>query len=133
VVSIRQHHIVLGLLAAIGCSSISSSTGKPSQPSPTPAPSAQKSTAASLGIPPGHLPAPGQCRIWIPGTPPGHQAKSRSCVNVEKAAPAGSWIVYRPSEDKKVVHVRAVDQRKPGLVVQVRVYDAVTGGFIREG
>jgi hypothetical protein len=52
---------------------------------------------------------------------------------VEKAAPAGSWIVYRPSEDKKVVHVRAVDQRKPGLVVQVRVYDAVTGGFIREG
>jgi hypothetical protein len=48
-------------------------------------------------------------------------------------APAGSWIVYRPSEDRKVVHVRVVDERRPGVVVHLRVYDAVRGTLIREG
>jgi hypothetical protein len=129
---VRSRSLVLGLLVAIGCGSVSSSK----QPSPTPVPSARKegkSTAASLGIPPGHLPPPGQCRVWIPGEPPGHQAKARGCANVEKAAPAGSWIVYRPTEDKKVVHVRAVDPRKPGVVVNIRVFDVATGSFVREG
>src|SRR5258706_7886085 len=35
------------------------------------------STAATLGVPPGHLPKPGECRIWIPGTPPGRQPKPK--------------------------------------------------------
>src|SRR2546427_726407 len=61
------------------------------------------STAATLGVPPGHLPKPGQCRIWIPGVPPGHQPrpKSRSCEGIEADAPAGSWILYRPTADRK--------------------------------
>src|SRR6266516_3213845 len=29
------------------------------------------STAATLGVPPGHLPDEGECRVWIPGAPPG--------------------------------------------------------------
>ena len=31
------------------------------------------STAARLGIPPGHLPEPGSCRVWVPGRAPGQQ------------------------------------------------------------
>jgi hypothetical protein len=113
----------LAVLAATACSSVTSM--QPAHPAP--------STAATLGIPPGHLPPPGLCRVWLPGTPPGHQPRARSCVNIEHSAPAGSWIVYRPTEDRKVVQVRVVDERRPGVVVHLRVYDAERGTLIREG
>jgi hypothetical protein len=70
--------------------------------------------------------------VWIPGEPPGHQAKARSCANIEASAPAGSRIIYRPTDDKKVVHVKVIDQSRPGIVVRVRVYDVASGSFIRE-
>ena len=83
------------------------------------------STAATLGIPPGHLPKVGECRIWIPGTPPGRQpgAKSRSCEAIGSVAPAGSWIIYRPTGNKKLVHVREVDPHRAGTVVRIRIFD----------
>ncbi len=118
------------------------------QPDPKPQPvSSKKSTAATLGIPPGHLPPPGQCRVWMPGKAPGHQARPRGCANIEAFAPAGSWIVYRPMDadggkgkgngkakghDKKVVHVRVVDERRAGVIVWVRVFDAVSGVLVSE-
>jgi hypothetical protein len=90
------------------------------------------STAATLKVPPGHLPPPGKCRIWIPGDPPGHQPKARSCDGIDRRAPAGSWILYRPGKDKKVVHVREVDARRTGVIVRIRIYEAASGRFIRE-
>ncbi|HEV2671340.1 MAG TPA: hypothetical protein VGU74_09620 [Gemmatimonadales bacterium] len=92
------------------------------------------STAATLGVPPGHLPNPGECRIWIPGTPPGHQPKpkSRPCGGIAALAPAGSWIIYRPGEDRKVVHVRMVDAQRPGVVVRIQVFDIATNRLLRE-
>src|SRR6266571_1772888 len=61
------------------------------------------STAATLGVPPGHLPKPGQCRIWIPGVPPGHQPrpKSGSCEGIEADAPAVICFRYRATPDRK--------------------------------
>jgi hypothetical protein len=88
-------------------------------------------TAVALGIPPGHLPPPGRCRLWLPNRPPGHQPAARSCSNIHVRAPAGSMVVYRPSEDKKVVHVQYVDTRRAGVVVAIRVFDAKTGVFLR--
>jgi hypothetical protein len=125
---IRQLASALAVLSATACTTIS--TGAPSQP----APAARRgpSTASTLGIPPGHLPAPGMCRVWMPGEPPGHQAKPRSCDRIERTAPAGSWIVSRPTRDKKVVHVRVVDQRRPGVVVRLRVYDVRRGTLVQE-
>ena len=117
------------VLAATACSSVTSTRA----PQPEPAARRGPSTAATLGIPPGHLPPPGQCRVWLPGEPPGHQPRARNCANIDRTAPAGSWIVYRPSEDRKVVHVRVVDERRPGVVVHLRVYDAQRGTLIREG
>ncbi|MGH7701230.1 MAG: hypothetical protein ACREMJ_12025, partial [Gemmatimonadales bacterium] len=92
------------------------------------------STAVTLGIPPGHLPGPGACRIWIPGTPPGRQpyARSRACAGIARVAPAGSWIVYRPTRDRRHVHVRVVDRRRAGVIVVVRVFEAAGGRFVRE-
>jgi hypothetical protein len=72
------------------------------------------------------------CRVWMPGRPPGHQPKPRSCDRIERTAPAGSWIVSRPTQDKKVVHVRVVDERRPGVVIRLRVYDAQRGTLVRE-
>jgi hypothetical protein len=127
--SARNSALVLAVLTATACSSFSSS--RPEQPAP--AVRRGPSTAATLGIPPGHLPPPGECRVWLPGEPPGHQPRARSCARIERTAPAGSWIVYRPTEDRNVVHVRVVDERRPGVVVRVRVYDIRRGTLIREG
>src|SRR3989441_1268956 len=57
------------------------------------------STAATLGVPPGHLPRPGECRVWIPGVPPGRQPrpKSRDCAGIASVAPPGSR-----SEERRV-------------------------------
>ena len=38
------------------------------------------------GIPPGHLPPPGQCRVWIDGRPPGQQPPPSSCRSAEITA-----------------------------------------------
>jgi len=108
-------------LTVLALGACTSNSQPPSQPQP----------AAALGIPPGQLPPVGQCRIWIPGKAPGHQAKARSCDGIEQLAPAGSWIVYRPGKEKKVVYVKVVDDHRPGVVALVRVYDAQSGAYIK--
>ena len=89
------------------------------------------STAATLGIPPGHLPPPGECRVWTPGTPPGHQRAPGPCSTLERQVPPGAWLVYRPSKDKKVVRVRVYDATEPRVRL-IRVFDVVTGALLSE-
>jgi hypothetical protein len=109
---------------------------RPPPPAPPPVQPVEppRSTAVTLGIPPGHLPDPGECRVWIPGVPPGQQPRPRSrpCAGIAAVAPAGSWIVYRPGEDRRVVHVRLVDERRPGIVTRIRIFDLVSERLIRE-
>lgn len=85
-------------------------------------------------IPPGHLPDPGQCRVWIPGTPPGRQPppRSRACAGIEASAPAGSWIVYRRADDRRLLYIRLVDERRPGIVIRNRIFDLDSWDLIRE-
>jgi hypothetical protein len=40
----------------------------------------------SQGIPPGHLPAAGQCRVWYDGVPPGRQPAPTNCDAAERRA-----------------------------------------------
>jgi len=90
------------------------------------------STAARFGIPPGHLPPPGQCRVWMPGEAPGKQ-KARAhgdCAAVSREVPPGGWLVYRPGDNKKEVVVREYGADRQ--VVSVRVFDIVTGAILRE-
>jgi hypothetical protein len=135
---IRSNALALAAVALIGACSKSSKTVV-LEPTPDRRASEQSggvrpSTAATLGVPPGHLPNPGECRIWIPGTPPGQQPKpkSRSCGGIAALAPAGSWIIYRPGTDRKVVHVRETDPRRAGVVVRVQVFDLSTNRLVRE-
>src|SRR5688572_23890051 len=45
-----------------------------------------RNRANSQGIPPGHLPAAGQCRVWYDGVPPGRQPRATSCREAERVA-----------------------------------------------
>lgn len=126
----------LVLLAACGSrSTVVVREPEPQQPSAaTPRqPSEQASTAAKLGIPPGHLPEVGQCRVWVPGVPPGQQRypKSISCL-VLGTPPAATWLVYRPTSDHKIVRVRVIDEVRPTVVRVVRVYRVSDGSWIRD-
>jgi hypothetical protein len=69
----------------------------------------------------------------MPDEPPGHQAKPRSCSNIERTAPAGSLIVERSGQDRSYVHVRVVDERRAGVVVRTRVYQLRGNKLVREG
>src|ERR671930_2006323 len=107
------------------------------QPPPqqqAPPPVQEPSYYATLGVPPGHLPDPGECRLWYPGIAPGQQPRPRSrpCEGLADVAPAGSWVVYRPVYDRRLVYVRIVDDRRPGIVIRVRIYDYDTYRFVRE-
>lgn len=49
---------------------------------------------AHHGIPPGHLPPPGMCRVWFDDRPPGHQPPPVSCAEAAYYAPPGARILY---------------------------------------
>lgn len=44
-------------------------------------------------IPPGHLPPPGECRIWYEGRPPGQQPPPGDCHTLERQVPNGAWLI----------------------------------------
>jgi hypothetical protein len=45
---------------------------------------ARDNDRTSQGIPPGHLPPPGECRVWYDGRPPGQQPPPTSCREAER-------------------------------------------------
>lgn len=144
---------IASICALVAVTASCSSGSRSSRPAPVPAPqpaaspqptvvvapSATTPTAApatadrkALGVPPGHLPPPGSCRLWFPARPPGQQPKAGDCSTIQRQAPAGSWVLYRPQNDAKVVHSRVIDAKRPGAVVTVRVYDVKRGTYIRD-
>lgn len=90
-----------------------------------------RSTAARFNIPPGHLPPPGQCRVWMPGEPPGQQKQYPvgRCSSLRTSIPAGAWLVYRPTDDRKHVRVWKYDEDRQ--VLFQRIYDVATGELVR--
>ncbi len=137
---LRSSLVTIAAVLVAGCSGAvaTPSSGPAPQrgPTPNPAPPPRANPSASvhaLGVPPGHLPPPGRCRIWVPGMPPGRQAKARSCHGIVATAQAGSWILYRPSADRTVVRVQEVHTVSAGVVVAVKFFDPSTGAFRREG
>lgn len=79
-------------------------------------------------IPNGHLPPPGECRLWYPDRLAGQQPPPYKCGS---RAPAGAWVLQRTAGAPQ--HVKAVvyDERRPGVVVDVGIFDSRTGSFIK--
>jgi hypothetical protein len=86
----------------------------------------------ALHIPPGHLPPPGECRIWYPDRPPGQQPPPGNCASLSRRVPPGAWLIRHPDDDRENVHVSVYDQTRPGVVIVIRVFNAATGSFVRE-
>ncbi|HEX8257297.1 MAG TPA: hypothetical protein VF589_06660 [Allosphingosinicella sp.] len=60
-----------------------------------PASAAASAKPGHGGVPPGHLPPPGECRVWKPGVPPGHQPPPTSCRAARRDAyHRGGNVVY---------------------------------------
>lgn len=47
----------------------------------------------SVNIPPGHMPPPGECRIWFPDRPPGQQPPPGPCSELRHHVPPGAILV----------------------------------------
>lgn len=45
-----------------------------------------RNRATSQGIPAGHMPPAGQCRVWYDGVPPGRQPRPTNCDQAERIA-----------------------------------------------
>jgi len=89
------------------------------------------STAARFGVPPGHLPPAGQCRVWMPGEPPGQQKKKYPvgrCSELSRSIPDGAWLIYRPTDSKR--ELRVWEYGSDRKVLFERVYDSVTGELL---
>ena len=108
-------------------------TTKPAERTDTAVKDKSSTTTAMLEIPSKELPPPGKCRVWIPGLAARDQAKAGKCDGMEAQAPAGSWVLSRPSKDRNVVHVKVIDGRRAGVVTRVLSYEVASGKLIGEG
>jgi hypothetical protein len=46
------------------------------------------------GVPPGHYPPPGQCRVWYQGRPPGQQPPPVPCGSLRGRVPFGTFLLF---------------------------------------
>ncbi len=77
----------------------------------------------AYGIPKGHLPPPGHCRIWYPNRPAGHQPPPQRCPIAVRQIPLGAYVVSRVEGDNKRALVHVYSGQKPGVVVDTRYYN----------
>lgn len=81
-------------------------------------------------IPNGHLPPPGECRIWYPDRPAGQQPPPFKCGQARGRVEPGGWL-FTPGPQPQEVEVAVYDARRPGVVIDVGIFDARTGSMIR--
>jgi hypothetical protein len=72
-----------------------------------------------LKVPPGHLPPPGQCRVWLPNVPPGHQPAPQDCASASYSAPPGAWVITNQGDRYRV---NVYDVQRPNVLQQVLYY-----------
>jgi hypothetical protein len=81
-------------------------------------------------MPDGHFPPPGECRIWYPDRPAGHQPPPFKCGKGRGRVEPGGWLMT-PGPQPDEVEVAVYDPRRPGIVIDVGIFDARTGAMIR--
>ena len=81
-------------------------------------------------IPNGHLPPPGECRVWYPNRPPGQQPPPYKCGQSPGRIEPGGWV-FSPGPSRQEIEVSVYDDRRPGIVIDVGIFDARSGALIR--
>lgn len=81
-------------------------------------------------IPNGHLPPPGECRIWYPDRPAGQQPPPFKCGQAQGRVEPGGWYMT-PGSRPQEVEVSVYDPQRPGIVIDIGIFDARTGAMIR--
>ena len=66
------------------------------------------------GVPPGHRPPAGMCRIWIDGVPPGRQPAPTDCATAHRERPANARVVYGEAEGDRDSRGRGKGKAKQG-------------------
>lgn len=94
-------------------------------------PPSHAQSGKNLGIPPGHLPPAGECRIWYPGQPPGKQPPPGKCKSLKQKVPRGAWLLKTPGEKPDQVQVAVYAKERDQFVMEFRYYEASTGLFLR--
>ena len=77
----------------------------------------------------GHLPPPGECRIWHPERPAGQQPPSGRCSRLEAQVPAGAWLIQRPGANQRYT-VSAYDPQQPGVIQDRAVFNYRGGSLV---
>lgn len=122
--------ILTGTLMAILVSGCATTYSSGHRPPPKPPVKKQGARGLALHVPPGHLPPPGSCRIWVPGVPPGQQAAPGRCDRLASTVPPGALLLVRSRDVPEHVEVFEYHAVRPGVVVQAAVYLAATGEFV---
>ena len=88
------------------------------------APLSAQSNKSQDGVPPGHRPPAGMCRIWIDGVPPGQQAAPTDCPTAVRNRPANGRVIFgddnpKPGKDGGFTPAKLRDdgQAKPADVI----------------
>lgn len=69
------------------------------------------------GVPRGHYPPPGSCRVWYPNRPPGHQPAPTNCENLRNVRLApGAFILHGGRAYDAQYDWRQEERRRPGTV-----------------
>lgn len=56
----------------------------------------------AYGAPPGHLPPPGECKVWYDGAPPGQQPPPTDCRSARyEAYRNGGRVIYGSDYDRR--------------------------------
>ncbi len=88
--------------------------------------------SALLTIPQSQLPRAGECRIWTPGRSMSSQRPPGRCAALMRDVPPGSWLIQRPTWDRRHFRVEVYHPTRPGVPVAVRLYEADTRLFVGE-
>ncbi|HEX2202446.1 MAG TPA: hypothetical protein VHG91_04070 [Longimicrobium sp.] len=75
-----------------------------------------ESGARRLGVPRGHYPPPGECRVWHPGRPPGQQPPPSRCDRLVGRVPYGAFVLYNGKEWDTRYDWRTHERRNRGSV-----------------
>ena len=69
------------------------------------------------GVPKGHYPPPGTCKIWYPNRPPGHQPPATSCNKIYRTKlEPGAFILHGDRAYDADYNWREEERRRPGSI-----------------